>query len=370
MDGAPHVSIIIPVYNGERYIRPMLESVMAQKAKRFEVIVVDDGSSDSTQSIVREMARVYGRIRIIEQSNRGPGMARNVGLEHALGEYVLFLDSDDSVEPDLVTHAYTRAKETEADIVVYRYRRNDMSDNSFHPDDDPWKAKDYPTVFSPRDHAENLFDAFKNWPWNKLFRRDFLKDNEIIFPPLHRIEDLLFTCAALASAERIALLDEVLYTYRFNDASSSTQTLDTAPLDFYESSRLLKAYLEYRGLFDIYRRTYVNWVGLCVIVNLFGTKTPRGFIKAYNTLHDGGMRTIGLDPLDAELFEDSTRYELLRIVVEEDLPTGMYRFWHYELEQQQKQHDREIERITSSTTFKVGSKLMSIPTKFKDSRKS
>lgn len=369
---APHVSIIIPAYNCEQFIRPMLQSVVDQTAKNFEVIVIDDGSTDATSSIVGEMIRICGRIRLIEQENRGPGMARNVGLENALGEYVVFLDADDLIDPNLIAHAYTRAKETDADIVIYKMRLLDMEDEIVKPLPDNWNAADFPAEFAPVDHADVLFDSFKNWPPDKLFRRDFLKQNEIIFPPLYRTEDLLFTCSALASAQKIALLDEELYTYRVNIATSSTQNIDNAPLDFYESCRLLKAYLDYRGLFDTFRKSYNNWVGLCLIVNLLGMKTARGFIRAYDTLHHWGMIELGLDNVKLDDFLDPERFDLVQCINNDDLATGMFRFWHYDKKCAEKDHRQRLETalndVTSSTSFKVGSTLLKLPTKLKDAR--
>lgn len=169
-----------------------------------------------------------------------------------------------------------------------------MKTGATYPSPDRWNPREYPSVFDPHEHADNLFGSFRNWPWDKLFRREFLADNGIQFPALYRTEDLAFTCSALASARRIALLDKRLYTYRVGGSSSSTQTLDQHPYDFIESCKLLRAYLKSHELMDTYEKTYVQWCTLCVHVNMLGLQTPDAFLGVYRALKEGGLDDMGL----------------------------------------------------------------------------
>jgi glycosyltransferase involved in cell wall biosynthesis len=116
------VSIVMPVYNGSNYIRRSLESVFDQNSRGLEIIVVDDGSTDETASIVRSLFQEKKsqeiRCRLVYQKNQGVSVARNVGLKNASGDYVFFLDADDLINPDCIGKLYKRAMDTAAEISI------------------------------------------------------------------------------------------------------------------------------------------------------------------------------------------------------------------------------------------------------------
>ena len=113
------VSVIVPVYNGEKYLVRCMDSIVGQTLKETEIICVDDGSSDRSPEILDEYARRDNRVRLISQRNAGAGAARNRGLSEAKGEYLSFLDADDFFEPDMLERAYRKAKEQKAQILVF-----------------------------------------------------------------------------------------------------------------------------------------------------------------------------------------------------------------------------------------------------------
>ena len=114
------VSVIIPVYNVEPYLKQCMDSVVGQTLKDIEIICVDDGSTDGSLDILREYAAEDNRIQIIEQKNAGAGAARNNGMRHATGKYLSFLDSDDFFEPRMLEKAYDLAEKDQADFVAYK----------------------------------------------------------------------------------------------------------------------------------------------------------------------------------------------------------------------------------------------------------
>lgn len=370
MEKSPALSIVIPAHNAMSYLPELVAGVKNQTFDDFEVFFVDDGSTDETLEYCQSVAHDDTRFAVLHQSQSGPGIARNLGLEHASGEYVFFFDSDDLIDTPLLEHARNCAVASEADIVIYQSRQFDCATGSTHPSPDAWDARTFPAVFNPLDYGDNLFDVFKNWPWDKMFRRQFLLDAHIAFPALYRTEDLLFTCAALASASKIALLDEVLYTYRVNSPSSSTQTNDCAPLDFYESAKLLKAFLEKQHLAQRFQATYNRWVGLCVAVNLMGLRTAEAFEQTYRTMHCEGLQALGLDKLGESDFDDNNVYQIIRIVAEHDVAGGTFLLWHLDRTRMQTAEEAEIARITSSKTFRLGSTLLKPFTNVKDKRES
>ena len=292
--GSPAVSIVVPLHNAESYASTLVASLKAQTFREFEVILVDDGSTDGTADALERETVGDARFKIISQEAAGPGVARNAGIAHARGAYIGFVDADDEINAHMVERAYGLARKTKADIVIWQARHHNMKTGATYPSPDRWNPREYPSVFDPHEHADNLFGSFRNWPWDKLFRREFLADNGIQFPALYRTEDLAFTCSALASARRIALLDKRLYTYRVGGSSSSTQTLDQHPYDFIESCKLLRAYLKSHELMDTYEKTYVQWCTLCVHVNMLGLQTPDAFLGVYRALKEGGLDDMGL----------------------------------------------------------------------------
>ena len=170
------VSVIIPVYNGELYLRECLDSVCAQTLKDIEIICVDDGSTDSSYDILQEYAEKDGRVSVYHQENQYVGIARNNGLEHSDGEYVAFWDCDDTFEPDALECMYNRAKEVDADICQCgileldnkskikaprarnKHRRNIVKKEWFNRETD----------------EDSILDCVDVCVWNKLFRRAFL----------------------------------------------------------------------------------------------------------------------------------------------------------------------------------------------------
>lgn len=203
------VSVIIPVYNVEKYLRQCLDSVVNQTLKDIEIICINDGSPDNSLEILQEYAKNDERIRIINKSNGGPSSARNAGLEVAQGEFIGFVDSDDYIEPDYYENLYNRAKVTCSDIVVaeYIYRFNDKKKKVFLRVD-----KNVVTT-SVKEKFECLYLPDFCYISNKIYKRDFLN---VRFPEGVTFEDMYFTPNILAQDGRMAVAENVTYYYRNN----------------------------------------------------------------------------------------------------------------------------------------------------------
>ena len=279
MSDTPLVSVIVPAYNGERHIRQCVESVLAQTLADFELICVNDGSTDGTGSLLDDMAARDDRMRVIHQENKGEGAARNAGLDVARGRYLAFFDADDFTEPQLLEKAVRRAEETGADVVAYRV--DSYNDETGETLPMPWSldADAFPAdrVSSPGDNPDKLFYAFQNWTWNKLFRSSFVQASGLRFHEVQRSADLYFVCCALAQADRVATVDEVLYHYRVNNPNSNIATNERAPLDFYRSFVAVKQHLENVGRFAAVERGFKNWAAESVLYNLCSLKARGAF---------------------------------------------------------------------------------------------
>lgn len=324
---APDISLIIPIRNSVHYFRQTMQSALAQNMRNYEIIVVNDNSLDGSRDIAEELKRMYGRVRIIDlPDNQGPGAARNIALHNAYGEYVVFVEPTDVLEPDLATAVCQAGREHDADIVMFE-GRGFTADGASSPLPNP--RTPYPAVFRPEDHTATLFEDFA-YRLNLMgFRREFLLEAQIMFPSVPHDESLLFTCSALATANLIVRLQDQLYQHRV-DAAEPVDP-DLSPLDFHESCRLLRAYLEYRGVFERYRQTYANLCGDHIINGLLTAQTSHAFIRAYEFLHIRGVADLGFTGPDAVMPEDEGQARMLRIIVSNDMVSGLYEFWHYDM---------------------------------------
>ena len=190
------LSIIIPIYNVEAYLSGCLDSVLDPGLRDYEIIAVNDGSTDGSARIARDYAARYpDLIRLVEQSNGGLGCARNTGLAHARGDYVLFLDSDDSLAPGALPEIL-EALERDCDVIVFDFTSVDeqggvLSETS---------GSGGPGVFSLADYPRQLLEAPN--AWNKLWRRSLFTESGIRFPDRLWFEDV-------ATTPRLYLLDPV-----------------------------------------------------------------------------------------------------------------------------------------------------------------
>lgn len=217
----PKISVIIPVYNVERFLSRCIESVLNQTYDDFEIICVNDGSPDNSAFILENYSQKDKRIKVITQKNQGLSMARNNGFENAVGEYVYFLDSDDAIHPQCLEIAYLTAEKYEADLVNFRIRSvklNSVFDEKLckkkidfnHLD---IKITDKPILLGT--HREKYKVDFS--ACCKLYRRSLL-DNIRFIPKIH-MEDYPHTYAVLSKYPKTVVINEELYFYTQNEDS-------------------------------------------------------------------------------------------------------------------------------------------------------
>lgn len=216
----PAVSIIIPVYNSAPYLRECLDSVCAQTFTNFEVICVNDGSTDDSCQILEEYAAKDGRFILYSQKNAGLSAARNTGLTKANGDYVAFLDSDDFLDPCMLEKSYSTAIKVNAEIVIFDYWLYKKADLPLETYRDQKLFSDLSgTTFSLLD--EPRIARFIG-VWDRIFKRDFLIKGGFTFPVGKIYEDVPFCIETELEAKRITLLADHLYYYRRSNATSIT----------------------------------------------------------------------------------------------------------------------------------------------------
>ena len=249
----PKVSVIIPVYNVEKYLRQCLDSVVNQTLKDIEIICVDDGSTDNSLKILKEYASKDDRFIIIEQKNKGAGAARNKGLEIANGEYLYFLDSDDFVDLSALEKLNTQIKKCDADICVCKNydfieNENSLKEPFWIPD---LKYIDGLEIFNKYDISEYLFNFCTIPAYTKLYKRVFIAQNNIKFQEIKSCNDVFFNFYSLACAEKITFIDEYLVTYRQGQSGSITSKRGRHITCILKAFKKLKKYLKKRGYYKL-----------------------------------------------------------------------------------------------------------------------
>ena len=204
------ISVVVPVYKVEKYLKKCVDSVLAQTYQNFELFLVDDGSPDNCGKMCDEFAKNDGRIRVIHQKNKGLSAARNAGLKGVKGEFVAFIDSDDSVKKNYL-EALLEAMSDDVDITVCGY-------NEFLP-----KAESLSGTEATKRLliGQNDMDILA---WNKLYRRSLFVDNDIEYPEGRIHEDNLTTYKLYAASRNVVYVAESLYAYLIRDNSITTST--------------------------------------------------------------------------------------------------------------------------------------------------
>lgn len=220
MDKEILLSIIIPVYNSEKYINDTLDSILNQNFDKYEIILVNDGSTDNSLSIIEGYADEYKFIKIYTIPNGGPANARNFGLSVANGKYILFIDSDDTIVENALSLLLEKNTENEPDIVVfgfYQYDLNKKTKNQYRFRNCEINSKDeLSNIFTELYRSDML-----NQVWNKLFLAEFIKKNKILFQNFFYGEDRLFVLDAISYSPKILVVDECFYNYFLRTSSGS-----------------------------------------------------------------------------------------------------------------------------------------------------
>lgn len=268
------VSIIIPVYNGEKYIDQCLDSITNQTYKNIEIIVVNDGSKDSTEDKLNKWKSVDSRLILINKENEGVSVARNHGLYKAKGKYIFFFDSDDTIEEECVNKVVTKAEKENYDTILYGYasiRENNVLNHKLS-----YKCNEY---ISNEDIIKNVvpysigisYKELNEWlqgkreirdckeltgPWRICYSTRIIKDNGIKYKKNLKVgEDTIFTNEYLSHCDRIGIIDECLYYLHNHEESSVSkylnnieQIINNKLLLFAEKEQLSNLVLERTGI--------------------------------------------------------------------------------------------------------------------------
>ena len=246
------LSVISPVYNGAKYLEPFLISVLQQSFPHFELIMVDDGSTDSSVGIIKSYQKKDSRIHLIGQSHKGAGSARNFGLSQAKGQYIIFLDCDDWFSDDFFKTMIDRIEVDQSDIAVcefFIYNQQTGETEQFV----------IPETGNQKIERTNLvFDIFAPNPWTKLYRVSFLKQNQLLFQEIPSCNDWSFAYTSLACAEKISVIREPLVYYRTKTNTSISSQRYKRTKDIVRAVQDLKRQLQLRGLYGCFKNGFAR----------------------------------------------------------------------------------------------------------------
>lgn len=254
------VSIIIPVYNADSSLRHTLDSVMVQTMSDFELLVVDDGSTDGTNKLCEQYALHDSRIKVFHKQNEGVAMARQMGMDKAQGEYCIHADADDWMAPTMLEDLYNKAKQDDADVVIADYFVNSKDSERI--------CRQQPSSLTPQDVLQDMFNnnIFGSL-WHKLVRTELYRKYSVkFFAGINHSEDLLIWVQLLQHQEiKISYLPKAYYHYVANEASITKHfTRDTYDmrLRFWEklTTLLYKPELEYlkeKAAFSIFTEGFI-----------------------------------------------------------------------------------------------------------------
>lgn len=215
------VSVIVAVYNVERYIEKCLQSICNQSYAHLEIIVVDDGSTDGSGQICDRMAELDSRMRVIHKENDGVSSARNAGLKVATGDYVVFVDGDDYIDKAMYEKMVDRISESEAEMVICSFRY--VYQTKTKVEKVPFSKKTVSRQEYINGVLKDAFSFYYSVVWNKMIPRELLVKSQILFDEQWNImEDFRFVLQLLSYVEQIAICQDALYNYRKNNVGTAT----------------------------------------------------------------------------------------------------------------------------------------------------
>lgn len=323
------VTVIIPVYNCEKYIRECIESLINQTLKECEFIFVNDGSSDKSKEIIEEYAKKDNRIKLINQKNSGVSVARNTGLKHAIGEYIGFVDSDDYIDKYYYEKLYNVAVKNNCDIVMCDWQ-NENSSLYLPFEKDKVLNKEYIT--------KNIYPYFiqyegMNSVWNKIFKNEVIKENNIEFPIGIKLgEDAIFNIKAFTYFKNVFYLDYKGYFYREVEGSATKNILKN---DYFKSA--LNTYINSPD-------EYKKWdIKSDEIEKLKA-------IKFLNTVIS--LTYIYFVPNDSNSFID--RYKYVKSIINNSIVSELINKYYSEIIDNRGRYDKKlIKYVKHKSTFKI-----------------
>lgn len=276
------VSVIMPMYNVEKYLKESIDSVLNQSYKNIEAILVDDGSPDNSGKIADDYAKKDERVKVIHKENGGLSDARNVGLDAASGDYIMFVDSDDFLLPNAIEVLENKIEKEDADYIIANYINCDEDGKLWdNPVFNLEKYKEF--KLNIKDYKDSFY-IMNSAVWNKIFNHNFLKNLELKFVKGLPAEDAIFTTYCFIKSKNVYYIPDIVYSYRQRNTGTSISMNCT--------------HNYFCGINEAYKEIYNN----------FKNNNELGF---YRFFYAKSMTYILYKFIDSKLLTDEERIEIL-----------------------------------------------------------
>ena len=291
------VSVVLPVYNVEKYLEKCLDSVIGQTLKDIEIICVDDGSTDRSGEILEAYEKKDSRIRVLHQENQYAGAARNRGLMEAAGKYVIFWDSDDYFEKTALEKLYRRCEADQAQIGVCAGKRLDDATGLVYPVGAYLNRRMLPKKlpFSKKDIPRYLFNFTTNVPWNKLYLREFILEHGLRYQTLRQANDVYFSMMALFFADRITVVKTPLVTYRVDNPQSLTGKASVnQPCTIQAYRSVLESLSKEKEFSEAVRQSFTNKAWDALLYSLKTQRNVQAYMELFSLYKEQALEEFGI----------------------------------------------------------------------------
>lgn len=268
------ISIIVPVYNSEKYIEKCINSLINQTYENLEIIIINDGSKDKSLEKIRKIAKMEQRIKVVSKENSGVSSTRNKGIELSNGKYIIFIDSDDYVEPNFVEVLHKNLIENDVDLVSCAYYLE--TGNKL----EPRYIKEKNNILNRNElysSTINFESGITQSPCNKIFKANIIKKNNLCFPISIKVgEDMLFNIEYISFCEKGFFVNDILYHYIRDNLDSATNSNNFTDEDLIKSMKSYEIVIENfknKGLDEVvlnsgkeqYINTYKGWMARAIV---------------------------------------------------------------------------------------------------------
>lgn len=372
------VSIIIPTYNVEMYLVECMESVIHQTLKDIEIICINDGSTDGSLEILKSYAQKDDRIVLVDKENGGYGIAMNIGLEKATGEYIGIVEPDDFVKLDMYESLYQIAKDNDLDFVkadFYRFKRTDEDDMNMVYNRLSKNPEDYNKVFNPSEDTEAIRYIMNTW--SGIYKKEFIEKHHIRHneTPGASFQDNGFWFQTFIFATRAMIVDKPYYMNRRDNPNSSVHNREKVYCMNIEYDHIRDILMEHPELWERFKgmywyKKYNNYIGT---IRRIGMEYRREFVERFSAEFKRGLEKKELDP---SVFSVAA-WKKIQVVAAE--PDTFYKVWVVagvterklnkkimQLERKNQKLSNELAMIKSSKSYRIGRVLLFIPRKLKE----
>lgn len=259
----PTISIILPVHNTSPYLEECLDSIHKQSFKDYELICIDDGSSDNSYEILEKYEKIIPNCKVIHQVNQGVATARNVGLDNVNGDYIIFIDSDDYVKSNYLETLYNESRKSNSDVVICNfYRYYDNSNLKL-----PVVYKKKSGIYSSEGILKSLIpdNLIHSYLWNKLWKKELFDNLKF---PLIKYEDISIMCDLFYKAKKVSIINDTLYYYRIRKTSIVRNYSISTQNDYVKAYGLIRLFLKDKNIYDKYKFAY-NLLSIKVFLVMF-----------------------------------------------------------------------------------------------------